>query len=307
MDSRRVVPMAVLRASSIASSSSSSSSSGDGSCRTDAEEPSTTTDTSPAATPPRPYLATASDDCDPMSMLAAQYDAFPHDGEAEDEEAAAGQEQPRRRQQQPQAMGPNKRLRCATPNAGTTGLVALPGECLREVARFLPAADIWPALALVCKRVSCHPALVPLLADACPRALLPGAVFGMWTAGPQEQEQEQAPAPCRDVRTLDLARLPLGGAGGRQLARAFSTAADGLSGLRSLDLAGCGMDGAGVEALVRALGQLHPPHCGPRMLESLRLSVLATVAWRRWAGRCGRGRALGCRYGGIAIYEVILL
>lgn len=279
------VPMAVLRAPSIARSSN------DGSCRTDAEEPSTT-DTSPAATPPRPCLAAATNgqaiDCRVL------YDAFfPHDAasaaaEDEDEDGAHRRQPPRPRSTTADPL--HKRLRCATPShhsgAVTGGLAALPGECMREVAGFLPAADLWPGVALVCRRVSCHPALVPVLAAACPRALLPGAIFGLWTGGPlgPEEQGKEAPAPCRDVQTLNLAGLPLGAVGGRRLARALGTAADGLAGLRALDLASCGLDGAGTEALARALGQC-------RLLESLRLS--GNGVGDRGVGALGRALRAG--------------
>lgn len=212
-----VAPPLVARAVSEASS-----------CRTDGEASST--DTSPAATPLRPCMASGEEEehagggsrTDLVSLFKEAYGLFfpeEEDAAARDEEAS-----PRRQQQQqrrrPKHTAPPvleattqaKRPRRLSSRLGVeqlqqgheqgqagggdVGLAALPGECLREVVGFLSASDIWPSFALVSKRVSYRSAVVPLLLEACPRRCVPGAVLGLWAAAAAtatgEQEEEAA-------------------------------------------------------------------------------------------------------------------
>jgi hypothetical protein len=273
--SRDEMPPTLARASSIGSGAS---------CRPDEEEASIM-EASPATTPPRPCLPAGAveegEGNDTLSMFRQLYDHFFQDEDKKDDDEEE-QERGRRRLRvgattavaaaAEAEASQTKRPRGSAPGLGADtdkGLSALPGECLREVASFLPASDLWPAFTLVSKRVSCRPAVLPLLMAACPRTRLPGVLFGLWattatatdaSSGPSstdgERHPEVAAAPCRNLRVLDLSCLPLGEVGARRLAGAFGHG--GLPALRSLDLASSGLAGAAFESLACALSQQRP-------------------------------------------------
>ena len=95
----------------------------------------------------------------------------------------------------------------ATTAAPAIGLPNLPEECLQEVAAYLPASDLWPSLALVCRRISHNPTLAPVLLAACPRAGRVGALLRFAEASAAEAAHASTTTtalapPCQKVGSM---------------------------------------------------------------------------------------------------------